>query len=244
MNVLLLGAALAAAAAGGFVQGITGFGAGIVVMLVLPFALSVPEAAGVTGVASLALTMSMVLRYRHYAHLRAIALPAAGYITVSWASILIGRDADPAVMKGALGVFLIALAAYFLSGKGSGFEPKGTAAVACVLVSGVCDGLFGIGGPLMVVYYLARIKDVKEYLGTIQAFFMITLAAATVMRLASGVLSVADAPLGAASVIGMLAGASAASRLVGKLDGELVRKATYVVIGFAGVVSVAGALPL
>ncbi len=244
METLLLGAAFLASAAGGLVQGVTGFGAGIVMMLVLPFALSVPEGAGVTGVASLALTISMAWRYRRHTRLNAIAAPAVGYIAVSWASILLGRNVDPAMMKAALGVFLIALSAYFLSGKGDGFRPEGAVAAACVLVSGVCDGLFGIGGPLMVVYYLARIDDTREYLGTIQAFFAVTLAAATAMRLASGVLTVADAPLGIASIAGVLVGSSAASRLVGKLDDALVRRATYAVIGFAGAVSVAGALSL
>lgn len=238
MGVGMFAAGLAAAVAGGLVQGVTGFGAGIVLMLVLPFAFAVSEAAGVAGMVSLVLTASVAWRYRAHIDVRAIVAPAVLYIAASAASIVVERGIDQELMKGALGVFLIVLAAYFLSGKGDGFRPEGVVAVLCVVVSGACDGLFGIGGPLMVVYYLSRTDGVEEYLGTIQTFFMVTLAAAAVVRLASGVLTVEHVPLAAVCAVGVLAGSAAASRLVGRLDAGLVRRITYVVIGLAGLMNV------
>lgn len=111
----------------------------------------------------------------------------------------------------------------------------GAAALACIVVSGVCDGAFGIGGPLMVLYYLSRTDGVEECLGTIQGFFCVTLVCATAFRLATGVMGVQQLPLVAA---GVLLGAAEGTRLAERLDGQVLRRATYVVIGLAGALNV------
>ena len=238
-----LAVGFAAALAGGIVQGVTGFGAGVVMMLALPLAFAVPQAAGISGAVCMVLTAAMTWRYRARASVSAIVGPAVIYVVASSVSIVVARGVEQDAMKGALGVFLVLLACYFLFVQGEGeFVPKGAVALACIVVSGVCDGMFGIGGPLMVVYYLARTQGVEEYLGTIQGFFFVTLVCATAFRLASGVLGIGHVPMMLAGVAGVLAGSAIAARLVDRLDAGLVRRATYMVIGLAGVVNVAEAL--
>ena len=39
--------------------------------------------------------------------------------------------------------------------------------VVCSFVSGLCNGLFGIGGPLMVLIILAACDSMDEYIGNI-----------------------------------------------------------------------------
>lgn len=230
---------LASALLGGLVQGVTGFGAGVIMMLALPVLLAVPQAAAVSGAVCVALTASMTWRYRARVRPAAIVAPAALYVAASAVAITLTRGVDQGAMKVALGLFLMALAAYsLLAPGGEGRRVGGVAALACVLVSGVCDGAFGIGGPLMVVYYLSRTDDVEEYLGTIQGFFCVTLVSATVFRFATGVVGVAQLPLVALGVLGVLVGAALGARVVERLDAEVLKKATYVVIGLAGVVNV------
>lgn len=230
---------LASALLGGLVQGVTGFGAGVIMMLALPVLLAVPQAAAVSGAVCVALTASMTWRYRARVRPAAIVAPAALYVAASAVAITLTRGVDQGAMKVALGLFLMALAAYsLLAPGGEGRRVGGVAALACVLVSGVCDGAFGIGGPLMVVYYLSRTDDVEEYLGTIQGFFCVTLVCATVFRFATGVVGVAQLPLVALGVLGVLVGAALGARVVERLDAEVLKKATYVVIGLAGVVNV------
>lgn len=234
---------LAGALAGGLVQGVTGFGAGVVLMLVLPALLAVPQAAAVSGAVCVALTASMAWRYRSHVRPSAIAGPAALYVAASAAAITLTRGVDQGAMKVALGLFLVALAAYsLLTPGGEGRRVRGAAALACVVVSGVCDGAFGIGGPLMVLYYLSRTDGVEEYLGTIQGFFCATLVCATAFRLATGVVGAAQLPLAAAGALGVLAGAAVGARVVERLDADALRRATYAVIGLAGVVNVVSGL--
>lgn len=235
--------AAASALLGGFVQGVTGFGAGVVIMVALPALLAVPQAAAVSGAICVALTASMTWRYRASVRPAAIAGPAALYVTASAAAIVLTRGVDQGVMKVALGLFLMALAAYsLLAPGGEGRCVEGAAALACVVVSGVCDGAFGIGGPLMVLYYLSRTDGVEEYLGTIQGFFCVTLVCATAFRLATGVIGAAQLPLVLGGVACVLVGAALGARVVERLDAGALRRATYVVIGLAGAVNVVSGL--
>ena len=236
-------AALGGALLGGLVQGVTGFGAGVIMMLVLPPSLAVPQAAAVSGATCVALTASMAWRYRARVRVGAIAAPAVLYVAASSVSILVARGADQGLMKLALGAFLVLLACYLLFFQdGRPRRIEGVAALACIVVSGVCDGLFGIGGPLMVLYYLARTDDVEEYLGTIQGFFCVTLVCATAFRAVSGVLAPGLACPVALCVVGVLAGAALGARVVDRLDTDLVSRVTYLVIGLAGAVNVVGEL--
>lgn len=231
------------AAIGGFIQGVTGFGAGVVLMLALPVWLAVPQAAGVSGAVCVAVTASIAWRYRAHIDPKAIVGPAALYVLASSVSITIEQGLDQNAVKVALGLFLVALAAYSLLVPPERVpKPRGAAAVACIAVSGVCDGMFGIGGPLMVLYYLSRTSDTERYLGTIQGFFFLTLVCATVFRAATGVLSPGLVPLIACGIAGVVVGASAAGRVVNRLDARIVRTLTYAVIGMAGIVTAAGAL--
>lgn len=243
----LLASVFLPALVGGVVQGVTGFGAGIVMMIFLPLAFSVVQSAGVSSAISVALCAAMVWRYRSYLDPRAlprdIAAPAVLYLAVSSGSILFAQTVGQNLMKGVLGVFLVVLAAYFLVfQKAARFEPKGAVAIACVAISGLCDGLFGVGGPLMVVYFMARCADQRAYLGTIQCFFLITVSFATAFRVANGIVTPALLPALALGVAGILAGFIGANKIVDRLDANLVRQLTYVVIGISGISNLAGVL--
>lgn len=235
--------AAATALVGGLIQGVTGFGSGIILMLVLPLMSPMPQAAAISGAACIALTASMAWRYRACIQLKTIIGPVLLYILASSISITLTHGADQGGMKIAVGVFLVLVAAYSLHPTDWAGRPiAGPIAILFIVVSGACDGAFGIGGPLMVAYYLSRMGDVREYLGTMQAFFCVTLVFATAFRLATGVIGASELHLIAACVIGVLAGANLGARVVDRLDGETLKKATYFVIGISGVLNVASGI--
>lgn len=229
--------------AGGIIQGVTGFGAGIIMMIFLPLLLPVNQAAGVSVAIGTVLCATMAWRYRAKVRVGEIVAPALLYLAVSSACILFAAGVDQNAMKGVLGVFLVMLAVYFLFFQSAAsFEPKWISAVACIAVSGVCDGLFGVGGPLMVLYYLARIKDRAAYLGTIQGFFLVTSLYSTAFRLMNGIIGVAQLGTVALGAVGVLAGLATASAVSRRLDPAAVRKLTYAVIGVSGVSNLVAAV--
>ncbi len=218
----------------GIVQGVTGFGAGVVMMMFLPLQFSVVQSAGVSSAICMILCTAMVYRYRHTINFKKIIGPAVLYLLVSSISILFAKMIDQNIMKIILGIFLIILSVYFLFFSKNEIEPKGIVALLCIVISGACDGLFGIGGPLMVIYFLSKTQGKEEYLGTIQCFFLINVVYSTIFRIFNGIITV-DLFTGIGlGMVGILIGLFIANKIVDKLDAQLIKKITYVVIGLCG----------
>lgn len=123
----------------GIVQGITGFGAGIVMMMVLPLQFAVAQSAGISSSICLVLSGVMAYQYRKHINLKKIVAPAVLYIACSSASIMFAARVDQDVMRMILGAFLTILAIYFLFFSKNNFAPKGIVSVLCIVISGICD---------------------------------------------------------------------------------------------------------
>lgn len=228
-----------AALVAGIVHGVTGFGAGIVLMLVLPFFFPIPQSAGISSAICLAVCASLAVRYHEGVSLRKALLPCVPFIAVASVAISLSTTLDQAVLKRVFGVFLLVLAAYYLFFSKSGKPARIGTAVGLVFiaVSAACDGLFGIGGPLMVIYFLSRTADFREYLGTIQAFFLVNALYNTIFRVGWGILQPSHLIYIGIGMAAVLVGVAIASRIVNRVNPDVLRKLTYVMIAVCGVVN-------
>lgn len=226
------------ALAGGIIQGVTGFGAGVVMMMFLPLQYSVVQSAGISSAICMILCAAMVYRYRKTINFKKIIAPAILYLAISSISILFAKMINQEVMKIILGIFLIILSLYFLFFNKKVIEPKGIVSILCIVISGICDGLFGIGGPLMVIYFLAKTSSKEEYLGTIQCFFLINVLYSTIFRIFNSIITIDLMPGIGLGMLGILVGLFVANKIVDRLDGGLVKKLTYVIIGLCGLSNV------
>ena len=110
------------ALAGGIIQGVTGFGAGVVMMMFLPLQYSVVQSAGISSAICMILCAAMVYRYRKTINFKKIIAPAILYLAISSISILFAKMINQEVMKIILGIFLIILSLYFLFFNKYGFN--------------------------------------------------------------------------------------------------------------------------
>ena len=224
----------------GLVQGVTGFGSCIVIMLVLPFYFPLAEAAGIAVATTLIMGIVMILRYRTSINVREALLPSLLYIIVSSLAIHFSASVDQTLMKKVFGVFLVLLSEFYL-----GFVPANSnqkklpllAGAACIILSAACDGLFGIGGPLMVIYFMHRTTDLHEYLGTLQLFFLVNNVYNTGFRFFRGVLGPQHLIFIAVGMAGILIGVLIAGKIVEKVRRDVLRKLIYVMIGISGLVN-------
>ena len=222
----------------GLVQGVTGFGAGIVMMMALPSFFAVNTSAGVSTCICLLLTLTMVITYRKHVNFKKIVPPAILYIITCSASMYLSKFVNAALMKKVLGGFLVVLAIYFLFfNNGERKKLSLPVKVACIMISAVCDGLFGIGGPLMVIYFMSQCHSTHEYLGTIQTFFLINCTYNTIFRIINGIIGVEHLMVIGCGIVGILIGGFIAGKVVKKLNGDIIRKATYIMIGIAGIIN-------
>lgn len=235
-----IGMILVAAFAAGVVQSLTGFGAGIVMMIVLPMFYSIPQAAGISQAICLSICGMMCFQYRKNVQWKKALRPVIPYLMISSLCIRFSTRIDQTLMVRIFGVFLIVLSIYYLffNKNNEQKEMSFTMAALYIAASGICDGLFGIGGPLMVIYFLNQTKNKDEYLGTMQGFSIINVLWNTLFRLYNGILTSSLFPVIAAGMASILIATVLSKKAVEKIDDAKLRKMTYLLIGISGILNV------
>ena len=97
----------ATALAAGAIQAVTGFGAGIILMLVLPFYFSMVVSAGISSSICCGLSLILAWKYRSDVQWRMMLLPTAVYVAASTLSIQAVRSMDTGLLSAGFGVFLM-----------------------------------------------------------------------------------------------------------------------------------------
>lgn len=225
----------------GLAQGVCGFGAGILMMMVLPLFFSISRAAAISGVVSLTLTLLMILRYRKHVSVKKVIAPLIVYALSSALAISFSSRVDQQLLKRIFGGFLIVLTAYhFLLSKK---QPKAWSLPVCVAAwafSGACSGLFSVGGPLMVLYYLAHTDSKEEFLGTTEMLFFVNLVLSAYLRVKGGILTSELLPLIGLGIVCMMAGLYIANRIIDRIDGARLKNIVYIGVGISGIINLFG----
>lgn len=230
--VMLLAAMMA-----GFVQGVTGFGSGIIMMIFLPYLLPINQSAGVSTLTMVVANIMVVWHYRKYLKWQRLVLPFVIYMSTAIFSVYLSKSMATGHLKLLLGILLVTLATYYLIMNIHSIKLKNIPIyimVVFAIISGFFNGLFGIGGPLMALYFLT-ISDSKEnYLASIQTFFLIDTFCITSIRFASGILTLGNLKFVFIGIIGAVIGTILANRLVKHLNLKVISLCIYGFIGFSG----------
>ncbi|KRK80920.1 sulfite exporter TauE/SafE family protein [Companilactobacillus nodensis] len=220
----------------GLVQGLTGFGPAIVLMVFLPSIFPMAKAAGVAGMIPVVSVVMMAIHYRHYIKFKRIIWPFILYAVVASLSIHLGGLLNVHISRAMLGGLLIILSLYFLFSKTGGQKEFPLyVAVIFVLISGFFSGLFGIGGPLMALYFLSLSSTKEEYMATVQMFFVLDMTYTSTFRVINGIITANEAPIVLIGVVGAALGTFIASRILTHMNLALVSKCIYTFIGFSGI---------
>lgn len=223
----------------GVIQSVTGFGAGIFMMVFFPSFFPILNASALSSAISLAGTCSLSWHYRKQSERKLVLLPALVYIIASSVSILLAPYLPTATLKKTFGIFLIILSIYFLTLSGKlRIKANLLSATICGSLAGVVGGLFGIGGPPMVIYFLAALDDKEKYLGTIQLYFFITGVYTFVFRVINGIYTVNLIPYTLLGMIGIMAGKKIGTKVVDRINAATMKKLVYAFLGFAGLMNV------
>lgn len=219
----------------GLVQGLTGFGAAIIMMIFLPSLLPIDQSAGVAGLIMAASVLTLVWRYHQAIRPKRIIIPFLIYASVASWSVHLGQTLDLRLLRLLLGGLLVSLAIYFTVSKQAGTQryPFYIAGLF-MIISGFFNGLFGIGGPLMALYFLSMAQSTANYTGNLQAFFLIDVIYITSLRVVSGILTVQVIPVILVGMVGAFIGTSIAAHLLTKLKMPLIRRGIYAFIGISG----------
>lgn len=178
----------------GLVQGLTGFGAAIVMMIFLPQLFPIAQSAAVAGVIMAASVITLVWRYHQHIHFRQIIVPFIVYASVAAYSVHLGQVLDVQLLR----------------------------------------RLFGIGGPLMALYFLSLADTTADYLGNLQTFFLIDVVYISTVRVLNGILTPVLLPHIMIGMVGAVIGTALAARILPRLPMTTVRHLIYLFIGLSG----------
>ncbi len=178
-----------AAFAGGFTQGLSGLGFGMITVGIFTWILNVTNSTILILSISIVMAISMVWRYRKELIVRDLTWILVGGIPTRVLAFLVNvRFGDLNWMKLTLGIFLLALIIY------SKFAGKYTERVHLGMIGGMVigaiggliGGLFGIGGTIFAIYFLWRYKDTRNYAAAMQSVFLILNLESLILFGASG----------------------------------------------------------
>src|ERR1051325_6601935 len=173
MNLHFLALSLVCA---GFVQGLTGFGFGLVSMSLMPLVISVKQAAAISTVFSLLATITTFLRHcRDYNWRLGLAFLVSVCVGVPVGVYFLDRASEGLILR-VLGVLMLLFAAreFLLARQPQAIPPALT--VPMGLFSGALSGAFNLGGIPSAAYAYAHPWSRGQIMAFLQV--MITLSCA------------------------------------------------------------------
>ncbi|MCI8803396.1 MAG: sulfite exporter TauE/SafE family protein [Oscillibacter sp.] len=223
----------------GMLQTVTGFGAGMVIVMILSHFLDMVKAPALSSAICAGLTVMLTWRFRKNIDLRLTLFPAVLYVAASTSAIRFLKKIDVSFLSLAFGVFLVLISLYFvfLSNRIE-FRATRTSGVVCALVSGICSGLFGIGGPPIAVYFLAATDSKEAYIANLQFLFFVSSILNLYTRSLQGIYTADLIPLTIAGFVSINLGKRLGLKILGKLEGEVVKKIIYAFIGVSGILNI------
>ncbi len=196
MNWLLLGAVLGCA---GFVQGLSGFGFGLVSMSLLPLFMGIKEAAVISTFYSLLATITTFLRHAREYNWK-LGAPFIGAVVcgLPFGVYFLEKGSEHLLLR-VLGALMMLYAAREFLFQGSGREFPERLAIPLGLFSGAMSGAFNLGGVPSAAYAYAH----SWSKGQIMAFLQVMITLSCLLRIVfyhqAGLLG--DIPWGKAAVL-------------------------------------------
>lgn len=227
----------------GVIQSVSGFGAGIIIMCILPYFFGILSSSAICNFISVFLCILLVFRYRHNVRKEYLIWPAIFFLFGATLSIYFSTQLDLSFLKVILGLFLVILAIYFsLLSKRVKIQANILSMFLCGFLSGILDGLFSIGGPLMVLFFLTLTESKEEYLATISTFLLITCVYNLFLRVFWGIFTFELLPYALFGTFGVFIGFVFGSKIVDKINGEILKKMTYILISISGIITLVSSI--
>lgn len=224
---------------GTFIQRVSGFGYGIIVMMFYPLALEFGEATALSGLGALVTACAIAYSVRDSLNVKKVLLPLIPYSLIGYLAIVFVRNAGNDLLMLLLGIALCAMSIYFafFSAKMQ-IRPSVKNALISGSIGGIFSGLFSMGGPAMVVYFLSCSDSKDEYLANIQFFFVLSNIITAIGRMVNGFVTQRVLWLMIPACMAMTLANFVGGRVYNRISAEKLRKVIYGVVGLCGVLTI------
>jgi hypothetical protein len=156
------------------VQGSTGFGFGLITMALLPLVVPLEIASVVVTCDVVMISLGMTWKLRREVSLRLAMAPLLASIVFTPFGVYILTVADEVILRVALGALIVLLSLFLLLNGSERFKIASTPRNGMIAgaTSGVMNGMFNIGGPPLVVYFMRTARDKLSYKAALDFVFL------------------------------------------------------------------------
>ncbi|ACV63349.1 protein of unknown function DUF81 [Desulfofarcimen acetoxidans DSM 771] len=169
-----------------FVQGLTGFGIGIPMMLFLPFVFSYQTSVAVTVICAIVISCVLLFKTRENVEIKKIlpvTIPVVIMQIISTYFLFVLSDDFLTI---ALVIILLLFAGLFIvSDRGWQIKASVPNSILAGCATGVCN-MLGIGGPPLGYYYHSIFEENIHYLANLQATLLISCATLLIQHIIEG----------------------------------------------------------
>ena len=217
-----------------FIQGLAGFGSGLIAMALLPLVWDLHTAVAVAAIFNLALNISMAWHLRRHVELSEVTpMMAAAFVGVPLGVWFLHNLEVSAVTTG-LGVVLVLYTLWSLFGKtANAHSPSRGLAALTGFAGGALAGAINVAGPPVLVYATLRRWHRDAFRANLQCYFAVTCGLAVTGYSVTGLVTAetlsSNAVLAPALILGVVLG----DRLCQRVDQQRFR--TGVLIGLLAI---------
>ena len=222
-----------------FIQSVTGFGFGIFAMIFLPNLLLYTEANILSSMLSLFTSLSVALVMWRKINTKNLVFPLIGCLFATYFAVEFIGSQDNRTLILLLGIVLVLLSIYFFffSHKIK-IKPTWYAGLIAGILSGIMGGMFAIGGPPVVIYFLQSEEDTDGYLATISAYFVLSGIINVTTKAAKGFITTNVWLAFALGFIAMALGALIGKFAREKCNSNMIKKAVYGFMAISGIMNI------
>ena len=228
---------------GSYIQSVTGFGFGIFVMMFFPVLLQYTEANVLSSLLGIFTSLAMVIQMRRLINWKNILFPLLGCLLATYGAVNFIKRQENELLLMLLGAVLLLLSVYFFFFSGKlRLRPSWYAGLTAGVLSGVMGGMFSMGGPPVVIYFLQSEEDSDHYLATISGYFVCSNLISITTKGMAGFVTSQVLLAFAVGAIGMAAGAFVGKKTRERVPARMVRKLVYGFMALSGAVYMITAL--
>lgn len=173
----------------GIIQGLTGFGGGLVAIPLLCLVMDVKEAVPLSILSGLVITTVMAWDLRHAMDRRKILPMLIGSLPGIFAGALLLKVADPLLINRLIGVLLIGISGMNLTFKPRPINPPAIWGYIAGFFSGTITASVGAGGPPVIIYTTLTDWKKDEIKGALTGFFLLNGYATAAVHAATGIIT-------------------------------------------------------
>ena len=214
-----------------FVQGLSGFGSGLIAMALLPLFMSLQQAVAVSAVVGMLLNLTFAFQLRAHADYREVApMALAGLLGVPMGLWLL-HSVDSRLVTGLLGLVLCGHASWSLLRRGQASRPLGRRwALLAGGIGGALSGAFNTAGPPVLVYATLRDWPRDNFRANLQTFFSVTGTLSLIGFSLTGLVTAQTLRLDAFALPAVALGAWLGNRLCKRIDPLAFRRGVLVAL--------------